>query len=125
MTETMSSPRNGGRPQSISYITAPSAYRSERGSGSRPSACSGARYATVPSTVPSVVMRLASTFAASPKSPSRAAPSWSSHTFSGLRSRCTIDSACACIERASELLGQRQRPLHRQAAGSAQPRDAR
>ena len=47
------SPVNGGDPVSSSNITTPSAYRSVRGSAGSPWICSGARYWTVPVTVPS------------------------------------------------------------------------
>src|SRR5215213_2534054 len=41
------SPVNGGRPATISYITMPSEYRSLRGSGWAPWACSGEKYVAV------------------------------------------------------------------------------
>ena len=49
------SPVNGGRPATISYITMPSEYRSLRGSGWAPWACSGEKYVAVPITAPAWV----------------------------------------------------------------------
>jgi hypothetical protein len=46
------SPVNGNVPVTISYKTTPNEKRSERASMSRPRACSGDMYATVPRVVP-------------------------------------------------------------------------
>src|SRR5688572_24197513 len=92
-------PVNGGRPASISYATAPSAYRSARWStcGSA-EACSGAMYAGVPNATPSDVRPEALpdslTALATPKSVTRAWPRLTI-TLSGLMSRCTTPCSCA------------------------------
>jgi hypothetical protein len=50
------SPVNGRRPVSSSKARIPTAYRSLRGSAGSPRICSGARYWTVPVTVPAWVV---------------------------------------------------------------------
>ena len=92
-------PLNGGRPQSISYAIAPTAYRSARWStcGSA-AACSGAMYAGVPSATPSEVsvepFAESLTAFATPKSVTIAC--WPEmRMLSGLMSRCTTPCACA------------------------------
>ena len=62
--------RNGRWPHSISYITAPSEYRSERASSSRPCTCSGDMYAGLPATPSSREMSESAT-SAMPKSTMR------------------------------------------------------
>ena len=101
------SPENGGFPVSSSNITTPVAYRSVRGSAGSPWICSGARYWTVPVTVPSAWLMLASANArASPKSATFTVPSPAIRMFSGFTSRCTMpcpwawssaDRTCAAI----------------------------
>ena len=49
------SPANGGFPETNSYSTTPSEYRSERRSNASPFACSGEKYVAVPMTAPSCV----------------------------------------------------------------------
>src|SRR5262249_27320824 len=49
-------PRNGGMPGAISYKTTPKENRSVRASSSFPLTCSGDMYATVPSTLPGLVI---------------------------------------------------------------------
>ena len=84
------SPVNGGRPATISYITMPSEYRSLRGSGCAPCACSGEKYVAVPMTEPTCV-RLASVGAfiarAMPKSATFTWPFEPIRMFAGLMSR--------------------------------------
>src|SRR5258706_3068880 len=52
-------------------------------------------YVGEPSTAPLAVSPESPIERASPKSPTRTRPSWSTSTFCGLRSRCTTPSACA------------------------------
>jgi hypothetical protein len=99
------SPRKGGLPVAISYITSPREKMSVRASVSFPSNCSGAMYWSVPTRVPSAVRFAFSLVTpvsaetgatgskgfARPKSRSFT-PFRVSMTFEGLRSRCTIPS---------------------------------
>ena len=91
------SPLKARRPLSSSYSTAPKLNTSERASSGLPSACSGAIYAAVPITVPSMV-RVSSesvTCLASPKSSSFTEPSVVTMMLAGFRSRCTTPLRCA------------------------------
>src|SRR5437867_8709026 len=57
MVSLVDAPEKGRRPADISYITTPSEKISVRWSTSRPSACSGLMYWTVPMTTPGSVFR--------------------------------------------------------------------
>src|SRR5213594_2105007 len=57
MVSLVDAPEKGRRPADISYITTPSEKTSVRWSTSRPSACSGLMYWTVPMTTPGSVFR--------------------------------------------------------------------
>src|SRR5216117_1382781 len=57
MVSMVDAPEKGRRPVDISYITTPSEKISVRWSTSRPSACSGLMYWTVPMTTPGSVFR--------------------------------------------------------------------
>ena len=83
-------------PVNSSYVTMPSEYRSLRGSAGSPRICSGARYCTVPVTVPACVWRPSAYARARPKSATFTTPSVVTSTFSGLMSRCTMPWRCAC-----------------------------
>ena len=90
MMATESSPKNGGRPVTISYNMAPREYRSDCGVTSPPMACSGGMYDTVPTIIPSVVRRDRSMATARPKSPILATASLVSQTLPGFKSRWTM-----------------------------------
>ena len=104
MVEMEFSPRNARRPLSSSYSTAPKLKTSERASSGLPSACSGAIYAAVPITVPSMVAVSSEsvTCLASPKSSSFTEPSVVTMMLAGFRSRCTTPLRCAA-SRASAI----------------------
>ncbi len=90
------SPSNGRVPWTASHSATQYENWSARASQGSPRSCSGAMYLTVPATLPDAVTVVPSAaIAASPKSPTRARPSRSTRTFSGLKSRCTIPSRCA------------------------------
>ena len=108
-------PVNAGRPDAISYNTAPNEKRSVRWSSSSPRACSGDMYATVPSATPVLVKRSVSppmvgpaetptpstarrglgTSLANPKSNTLACPRAVTKMFAGLRSRWIIPNSWA------------------------------
>src|SRR5918996_2047440 len=100
------SPLNGTWPVNSSYNTIPVAYRSVRGSAAWPSICSGARYWTVPVTVPGAwLMRESAKARARPKSPTFGSPSEDRiRMFSGLMSRWTMPCACASSRAARTLV---------------------
>ena len=69
---------------------------SDGGPASSPRACSGERYAAVPSTEPTCVMRVCSAALAIPKSASFVAPISSANSrLPGFTSRCTTPARCA------------------------------
>jgi hypothetical protein len=89
---------SGTRPVTASYSITPTENRSARASTSAPVRCSGAMYASVPSTADVSVRRVSAaspTGRAIPKSARCGAPRVSSSTFAGLRSRCTRLARCA------------------------------
>ncbi len=109
MTATVFAPSNGRRPARSSQSSTPSEKTSVRASTSRPRACSGDMYATVPSTAPGAE-RVGSTpiglqvllpspgtgrNAARPKSRTFTCPLPSTMTLPGLMSRWTTPRACA------------------------------
>ena len=79
---------------SISNSTQPSAYKSACGPAGWPDACSGDRYATVPSTPAVPVTVVVPSARAMPKSSTLTCPP-ASTTFAGVMSRCTSPAACA------------------------------
>ena len=95
------SPVNGCAPVSISYSRTPAAYTSVRASLEPLTTSSGARYATVPNTVPVVVDVTSVTARARPKSATLMRPSAAMSTFSGLTSRCTSPARCAAASASS------------------------
>ena len=109
------SPENGGLPATISYNTMPSEYRSLRGSGCAPWACSGEKYVAVPITEPTWV-RLFSLGAfiarAMPKSATFTWPLAPMRMLAGLMSRCTTPLRVGDAERGGDLVGDLGR-LHR------------
>ena len=68
---------------------------SEAGPAFSPRACSGDRYAAVPSTEPTFVMSDCSAALAMPKSASLTTPSVLTIRLPGLTSRCTTPLRCA------------------------------
>lgn len=89
-------PANGTVPLTSSCSSTPSAYRSVRGPTAPLIACSGAMYAGVPMGVPVWVSRVVSVSSteATPRSRTTMVPSGRTITLRGLRSRCTIGTAC-------------------------------
>ena len=79
---------------SISNSTQPSEYKSACGPAGRPDACSGDRYAAVPSTPAVPVTPAAPSARAMPKSSTLTCPP-ASTMFAGVMSRCTSPAACA------------------------------
>ncbi len=96
-----SSALNGWDPASVRHAMRPTAYTSARASTAVPSACSGARYSGVPTTIPAWVALApaGSAIFAIPKSrifvTSRPEGDRARNTFSGFRSRCTTPRAWA------------------------------
>ncbi len=86
---------NGGAPVSISNKTQPREYRSDCGPAAWPDACSGDRYAAVPSTPRVPVVPSPPSARAMPKSRTLTSPPPVSTMFAGLMSRCTSPAACA------------------------------
>ena len=121
------SPANGRFPAAISYSTTPSAHTSLRASAGFPRNCSGAMYASVPTTGPaSVSDACVSVVAASRSSPAqRLRQPEVEHLRPALRrdddvgalkSRCTSRVLVRVRERVRHLLAQADRLLHRAAA---------
>ena len=81
------SPQRGFSPKTISYITMPSAHRSDPTLERPPRSSSGAMYETVPPATLDVPSRVS---VARPKSVSTTRPSAMRSRFCGVRSRWTI-----------------------------------
>ena len=79
---------------SISNSTQPREYKSACGPAGRPEACSGDRYAAVPSTIAVPVPLVPPSARAMPKSRTLTSPP-ASTMFAGVMSRCTSPAACA------------------------------
>ncbi len=96
MTAGSELPPKHGPPRAANATVAPHANTSDAGAAPRPSSCSGAMNAGVPTMPPVAVRRVPSRDRAMPKSMTRG-PNVDSSTLAGFRSRCTTPASWMAV----------------------------